>query len=161
MRATFDCGSAKKGSVYTVKFFDKKLIIRAEGSDASYCHCSNQWQMVTPGPQSTAWFLNSQAVNSIWNKEYVDMPFFRGTIPNTLMPIIKPKKSLMNKLSIIAKKLLDADTATLVKAGYLDSELDLTEEGGEALDAILFAANKAALVEAANEKLAEEKTSKA
>ncbi len=58
-------------------------------------------------------------------------------------------------LSNIAKRLLDADTKTLRKANFLDSELNLTHEGKSALWAILFDANKAALVAAAQEAIDE------
>ena len=54
------------------------------------------------------------------------------------------------------KKLLDSDTQTLVKAGYIDGDLNLTDEGREALHSELFTANKAALVKSAQAKLDEE-----
>ncbi len=63
-------------------------------------------------------------------------------------------------LSTIAKRLLDADTRTLIKAGFLDNQLNLTGEGKVAMWAILFEANKAALVTAATELLAEQKADK-
>ncbi len=67
------------------------------------------------------------------------------------------KKSLMQKVSTMMKRLLDADTQTLVKAGFINGDLDLTDEGKEALYAILFDANKTALVAAAKEALTESK----
>ncbi len=65
------------------------------------------------------------------------------------------KKGFMSKLSIMMKKLLDADTQTLVKAGYINGDLELTEQGEQALFATLFDANKAALVTLAQADLAE------
>ena len=70
---------------------------------------------------------------------------------------INPKENAMS-ISAIAKRLLDKDTRTLVKAGFLDSELDLTEKGQEALDAINFEEQKAKLVKMAEEELAEEES---
>lgn len=56
-------------------------------------------------------------------------------------------------MSPIAKTLLDADTQALVSAGLLDSNLDLSSRGWHMLKAILFTANKEALVKAAKEIL--------
>lgn len=72
------------------------------------------------------------------------------------LSILTKKKSLMTKVNVMMKKLLDKDTQTLVKAGYIDGDLELTDEGEEALDAILFQQHKAELVTLAKEQLAEE-----
>lgn len=74
--------------------------------------------------------------------------------------IIKPKQTIMQKLNLFVKKLLDQDLKTLIKAGYVDECLNLTEAGRQALTAILFFEKKAELVKAAEEKLAEEKEEK-
>ncbi len=63
-------------------------------------------------------------------------------------------------LSTIAKRLLDADTKTLIKAGFLDTELRLTDKGKAELNAILFEANKTALVVAAQAVIDEAKENK-
>ncbi len=68
----------------------------------------------------------------------------------------KPK-GFMKKLNTMMKKLLDPDTQTLVKSGYINGDLELTKEGEQALMTILFVANKAALVESAQAVLDEEK----
>lgn len=60
---------------------------------------------------------------------------------------------LMKTLSIMMQKLLDADTQTLVKAGFINGDLDLTTEGTKALNAIMFQTNKAALVTLAQEQI--------
>lgn len=70
------------------------------------------------------------------------------------------KTSFMKKITTLFKKLVDADTAVLVKAGYLNNELELTREGEEELMTICFIANKTALVDAAKAKAAEEDASK-
>lgn len=66
------------------------------------------------------------------------------------------KKTTMEKLGVMMKKLLDADTQTLVKAGYINGDLDLTNEGKEMLWTMVFDANKTALVAAAQAKIDEE-----
>ncbi len=64
-------------------------------------------------------------------------------------------------LSTIAKKLFDADTKTLIKAGFLDQHLlTLTEVGRAQIWAILFEQNKAALVAAAQADIDEKKADK-
>ncbi len=69
---------------------------------------------------------------------------------------ISKKETIMNTLSNIAKKLFDADTQVLVKAGYLESNMELSCKGKEALAAINLEANKAALVVLAQADLDEE-----
>lgn len=68
------------------------------------------------------------------------------------------KKSLAKRtMNTFKKALLGKDTKTLIRAGYMDDEsLTLTSKGTEALDFILFEANKAALVKSAEEKIKEE-----
>ena len=69
--------------------------------------------------------------------------------------ISQPNKK-MNKLKPMMKRLLDKDTRTLYKAGYINRDLELTENGRNALNTILFTANKAELVKMAQEELDEE-----
>ncbi len=52
----------------------------------------------------------------------------------------------MKKLSVMLKKLVDQDTQDLVKAGYLDGELNITHMGERALITHLFFAHKSDLV---------------
>ena len=56
------------------------------------------------------------------------------------------------------KKLVDADTQALVKAGYINGDLELTDEGKNELMALVFDANKAALVVAAQAKLTQKES---
>lgn len=67
-------------------------------------------------------------------------------------------QTTMPKLTAMLKLLLQPDDQTLYKAGFLNGDLKLTQEGREALDAVLLAANKAALVKVAQDKLDEEKS---
>lgn len=53
---------------------------------------------------------------------------------------------MIQTLSSMLKRLLDADSQTLYKAGFINGDLELTDEGEKALMGILFDANKAALV---------------
>ncbi len=70
------------------------------------------------------------------------------------------KKSMASKLGTMMKKFLDADTQILVKAGFINGDLELTSEGQEELLAIAFDTHKAGLVAAARAKLEEEEKAK-
>lgn len=72
----------------------------------------------------------------------------------------KPKKKVMATLSNIAKKILDPDLRALVEVGYLDSELELTDEGEEAVLELMFFANKEELAKQAKKELKERKKDK-
>jgi hypothetical protein len=60
------------------------------------------------------------------------------------------------KLSALMKRILDKDTKTLIKAGFLDKNLELTKKGSDALEAILVEQNKEALVKLADVAIFEE-----
>ena len=61
------------------------------------------------------------------------------------------------KLNTMMKKLLDKDVRTLIKADYINGDLEFTDKGKEALFSILFTENKKELVILAQEFLKEEK----
>lgn len=82
---------------------------------------------------------------------FIDEVLYPGEIRPGALIQRKPKKSLMSSISLIAQKLLDPSLKTLIDAGYMSSDLCLTDTGRYALEAILFAANKDALVAAAQE----------
>lgn len=67
------------------------------------------------------------------------------------------KQSIIKKtMNTFKKALLSADTKTLIKAGYMyDESLTLTHDGKEALNFILFEANKKALIDSAKEVIKE------
>lgn len=66
-------------------------------------------------------------------------------------------RTIKMKLNSMMKRLLDADTKKLIEGGIIDGNLELTEEGELALQAILFSEKKEELVKVAEEKIAEEK----
>lgn len=91
--------------------------------------------------------------------QYDDGDMGSGEMENYKL-VNKIKKTFMARVSILAKKLLDADTQALIKGGFVDSDLDVTNEGTRQLTAILLIANKAAMVEAANAVIAENEKNK-
>ena len=92
-------------------------------------------------------YMKKYAYNNLWIDEAGDYNAETN----------KSKKTIMTKLNTMMKQLLDADTQTLVKAGYINGDLELTSEGRDALNGIVFQQNKAALVALAQEALDEEK----
>lgn len=74
------------------------------------------------------------------------------------MRLIKDNKiNNMTKLNNMMKRLLDADTKKLIQAGLINGDLLLTEEGKQAIFAIILEANKKELVKLAEEIIEEEK----
>jgi hypothetical protein len=69
--------------------------------------------------------------------------------------LIKPTKPTMKTLPTMFKKLADADTQALALADFINGDLQLTSLGKDELLAIIFDANKAALVAAAKARIAE------
>lgn len=70
------------------------------------------------------------------------------------------KNMTIKKLGAMMKKLLDSNTQTLVKAGFINGDLELTEEGIDALNVLCFDAYKTELVAMAQAKIDEEKADK-
>lgn len=68
----------------------------------------------------------------------------------------KPKKSMTKVITNLVKKLVDQETQDLIKIGWLDDELVLTEEGRDALLERMFLEKKTELAQEAKELLAEE-----
>jgi hypothetical protein len=62
-----------------------------------------------------------------------------------------------NRMAKFAQRLMDKDTKTLMKAGYLTKDLSLTEEGQEALWSLVYETHKDAFVASAKEELEEQK----
>lgn len=137
VRATKNCSGSREGREYVV---GKKGYLREPGNPlGSDCGCSESWIFL------------SRVQKNCTIPEYI----FQKLNQEELTEIKSIKKTFMQKVSIMMKKLLDSDTQELVKAGFLNGDLMPTEEGGVELDAILFIANKAALVERAKEINAE------
>lgn len=83
---------------------------------------------------------------------------------NNQIPDEKPNKqglkTMLRKLSTMLELQLDKESKTLYKAGFINGDLELTQEGKEVNEAINFSKNKTELVKAAEEKIKEEEKSK-
>lgn len=69
----------------------------------------------------------------------------------------KSNKIIMQKITPMLKRLLDKNSQTLYKAGYINGDLELTDKGRSALNALIFETNKVELVKLAQEDIDEEK----
>lgn len=69
-------------------------------------------------------------------------------------------ESIISMISAVARRLLDKDTKTLIKAGYLSNDLTITEEGQNSLLALSLTSNMKELVALAEEKIAEKEEEK-
>lgn len=93
-----------------------------------------------------------------WLKGRTDTPPFSHGSAWTAEPNYTLKKqSLITTMTNLASRIFDKDVKTLVKAGYIDNCLNLTQGGTNALIGILFEEKKAELVKLAQEKIEEEK----
>ena len=66
-------------------------------------------------------------------------------------------KNTMKKLNQMMKKLLDSNTKKFIKAGFINGDLELTDEGQEALNAILLEKYSQELLVLAEEQIKEDK----
>jgi len=66
-------------------------------------------------------------------------------------------KTNMTKLNVMMKKLLDKDIQLLIKADYINGDLEPTVKGKAAIDALNFIDRKEELVVMAKEDIEEEK----
>lgn len=98
-------------------------------------------------PYSSYYPTNSQTFTNIYEPNLGELGV--DPIDN------KPKKTIMKTLSNYYKKLTDADTQALVKAGYLNGDLEPTCKADAAIKEINFFTLKAQLVEKAKEEILE------
>ena len=71
------------------------------------------------------------------------------------LPPNKLTNKTMIKITNLVKKILDVDTRILIKAGFIDGNLSITEEGTSELLSLVFLEKKEELVKIAEEKNAE------
>ena len=71
---------------------------------------------------------------------------------------INKQRTSKMRLNSMMKRLMDPDVKKLMKAGLINGDLLLTEEGKDELTAIMFDEKKAELVKIAEEKIAEDKS---
>lgn len=77
-----------------------------------------------------------------------------------MMYQVSDNNKKMTTVGNMMKRLLDADAQLLVKAGFINGDLDLTDAGRKALWALIFDANKTELVKEAQIVIDEAKAAK-
>lgn len=98
--------------------------------------------------------VKSDSVFNHYNIKYDDGSLGMGG-SESYKKITKNKKTFMNKVSVMMKKLLDARTQKFVKAGFINGDLDITSEGVEALNRIAFFEKGVELEAEADARIAE------
>ncbi len=131
------------------------VTLTKEWGDGAYLYDNRAWlirtQDIEPLGNGSEFYTFYSSGKSMWIDN--GLPGYEETIEKYLT--LKTKKSPMKTLSTMFKKLVDKDVATLAKAEYINGDLELTSEGWLELKAMLFEANKAALIARAQEKLDE------
>lgn len=156
---TFDCSGCKVGDITTLTD-DSGTLYAKRTVESSGCSHQKNWKLVEKKKEDpNNWFLSEkypifvtseQGLSQTWAYEMLNTAF---TTNYTNKPT-KIKK-LMSSISLIAKKLLDPSFKTLIAAGYMESDLTLTGRGRDVMEALVFEANKEALVVAAQADLDE------
>lgn len=77
--------------------------------------------------------------------------------PEELKLLEVAHKSTMGNLTILAKKIVDADLRNMIKVGWLDSGLNLTSEGEDVVLADYLSENKAKFGKLAEDELKEQR----
>lgn len=147
---------------------DKKYVVAIDGF-ATFFNWTDEGNMKKVGyfPLKVGDVIKYKKDNSLWKISYInDQYAFFGKCINkgqgnwsknyegsatdlgqyTIVLNQKNNSKMIQTLSSMLKRLLDADSQTLYKAGFINGDLELTDEGEKALMGILFDANKAALV---------------
>lgn len=156
------------GKVFTftednVRQYNKDGIVLFENNKYCINFTQEMWERVNTNTLS----LDSmrEAYTTVSNNVWTVPSYFTGFgggLNSFIDDETKPSKKMSIKerihmLSKIAKKLLDADTKVLVKVGWLDSELDVTEEGESEIFSFLMGLYKKELATEARKELKENK----
>jgi hypothetical protein len=133
--------------------YDKMRFISAS---EGFCLKKNGWEY------QKDWLLVSISHPSVPKYTKIDPSRFycaSGELLKTAGELLKPEakspEKNMNILNAFQRLFMDVDAQTLRKAGYIHEDSTLTDEGNDALGAILIKNNKAEFVAAAQAKLDE------
>lgn len=136
-----------------------KIGSKVATATSSYCDRGSKGTIVTKSDTPKIWGVefdeigNGHDLNGFLNR-------YNGWwIYESELVLLEPNKEeqTMNPVSNMAKKFLDADTQSLIEAGYLSSNLELTNAGISVRDEIMFDAAQKELIKAAKAKIAEAK----
>jgi hypothetical protein len=152
VRLKRSCSGGIEGEIYTLGYLlglsSLYALIdsgrREVGTSGKGCLCESNWLLVERGMTNYLATFDGAAGCPLGGWTY------------TTVPSLTNKTTPKMKLTNLVKKLVDSDTQTLIKAGFINGDLELTSTGKEELFAIIFEGNKAALVTAAQAVLDEQ-----
>lgn len=121
------------------------------GSDY-YQKACKKFPMYATGPGIVGWTTDGNTTITT-SSNLGGMSFSQVIIDEACCLKDNNKKDM--SLSTLMKRVLDKDTKTLIKAGFLTKELVLTHSGKEALESLLVEQNKEALVKLAETAIEE------
>lgn len=121
------------------------------GSDY-YQQACKKYPLYTTGPGIVGWTTDGKTTTT--TSSNLGGVSFSKIIIDEGCCLKDDNKKDMN-LSTLMKRVLDKDTKTLIKAGFLTKELVLTHSGKEALESLLVEQNKEALVKLAETAIEE------
>lgn len=151
----------KQGEEYL--FFDKKdcwaigRVTKGPRYDLHLNLCIEIDGIRVTGERKIRWYMHPET--KIY-RQFTEHEKSIKARPTSREATTQSTKSNDMNLSTLAKKMFDAETKTLIKAGLLNSNLELTSEGRDELNAILFLENKKALVERAKDIIKDRKDDK-
>lgn len=151
---------AKRGDIVTVSKVDGNGNIDGfqEWKNNNWAFENEWYRLVEEAEPLTNSFPVHDDFHSVLIQEVADnyRKYYYGVDTSDIKITPTPNKPIMKTVTTMMKKLLDADTQKLVKAGFVNGDLELTERGRAELTAILFTNYKKELVEVAKEVIKEE-----
>lgn len=147
VRITKMCGFFPKGQVRELALYQNELRATGEGG---ICNCNNLWELVEKEP------LPKIQLDS------VDLIYGDGVniVASSHTEFIKPKKTIMHKLTATLKRVLSPAMQKQYKAGLINGDLELTGEGKVVIWSELQEAHEEALTKEAEDIIEEEKKNK-
>ena len=107
-------------------------------------------EYIESGDEGTVVKVEGEEIQVLFDDDEVD-----SCLANELTSLEVAHRNSMNKLTILAKKIVDADLRNMIKVGWLDNSLQLTQEGEDAVLADYLAENKVRFGKMAEEELKE------
>jgi len=139
--STFNEVEKGEGRGQMILFKNKDAVV------LSYCeNCASKWK------QQCSTITKEKLKRELLDDDAGIEKFDRGKYKFYKVNNIKP----MNKITTLAKRLLDKKLQKLYKAGYINDGISLTEKGKEVLLEILFLEKKDELAKLAQEEIDEE-----
>jgi len=156
-----------KGITGTISKIDDDAIYCNDWSDGEYGNLSKEnlelieLEPIRTLPEFPPLHIVDDGPVRMWADEEGYDSLLLSYTPGAIIPKIelstKKPKTTMQQLNTMMKRLLDAPTKKLVKAGMLNGDLEFTQKGGDVLNGIFLDKFKDELVKEADAIIKEEK----